>query len=187
MFEVSTSSPERSSTTSELTLSLSSSDFFFFFFFSTLAFFAAGSSSSESSSESSSIVGTFFSSSSSEESSRLSSSVSKGDAERRSARGFKSTKNQSRAKKRRHPRSGAGTGAPRRARASGAETPSDGTHRTCRLELGDLTPSACRVLDGRRASEVCTPPTRFFQIEFLVFVALLVFWQLVPQRSFPRR
>ena len=45
MFEVSTSSPERSSTTSELTLSLSSSDpfDFFFFFFSTLAFFAAGS------------------------------------------------------------------------------------------------------------------------------------------------
>ena len=47
MLEVSTSSPLRSSTTSEFTESESESAlFFFFFFFSTLAFFAWGSSSS---------------------------------------------------------------------------------------------------------------------------------------------
>lgn len=175
MFDVSTSSPDRSSTTSELTLSSSSDplDFFFFFFLSlpsTLAFLATGSSSSESSSSesSSSICGAFFSSSSSEESSRLSSSVGLVRVGR--SRGQRSF---AREKKKAAPRIWRADGRPHGAMTEVVEDPSKGTDQTCSLELRDLTPSACSVLDARLASGNAVAADGYFESQFVFAIIQL--------------
>ena len=180
MFDVSTSSPDRSSTTSELTLSSSSDplDFFFFFFLSlpsTLAFLATGSSSSESSSSesSSSICGAFFSSSSSEESSRLSSSVGLVGV------GRTGVSVRSRAKKKAAPRIWRADGRPHGAMTEVVEDPSKGTDQTCSLELRDLTPSACSVLDARLASGNAVAADGYFESQF-VFAIIQLRAKLLP-------
>ena len=47
------------------------------------------------------------------------------------------------------------------------EDPSKGTDQTCSLELRDLTPSACSVLDARLASGNAVAADGYFESQFV--------------------